>query len=138
MTITDPASAAAAARCLAARVRDAQRWLTTEHPSRCGWCDYPTDVLAPMIDGFWQRAGFDQRQHTDLSGVVGFESLPRDAQRARITAAQQLEDEPPPAPGRAETSPPPASRPLEASPVPLPDEQTPATPPRPSWAGGPS
>jgi hypothetical protein len=100
MVITEPAAAYAASRCLAARVRDVARWTTAQHPTRCGWCDLPTDVLDRMISGFNELVEYDRRNRTSASGAGAFGRLQRDEQLAQILAAQQLEDEPPPAPAR--------------------------------------
>ena len=130
--LTDPASAAAAGRCLAARIRDPQRWLTTVHPSRCGWCDYPRETLVTMLDAFNARTDFDERQSTDATGIRFFRDLPANAQLARIAVAQALEDGDPPAGvSRVDESPPdPAADPVEVVTAPA------SVPPRPDWLGG--
>ena len=150
MVITEPAAAYAASRCLAARVRDVARWTTAQHPTRCGWCDLPTDVLDRMISGFNELVEYDRRNRTSASGAGAFGRLQRDEQLAQILAAQQLEDEPPPAPARiadlalalaaaAQPTPPPVLEvtvpasegvPVAAAPTPA------ASSSRPNWAKG--
>jgi hypothetical protein len=156
LAITEAPAAYAASRCLAARIRDRGRWTTAQHPSRCGWCDIPTDVLDPMVRHFNELVEFDVRNRTSTSGAVTFGRLDRDEQLVQILAAQALEDEPPPAPGRPVDGPAPVtaggtmpeSRAATVEPAPAAREatiptstpavteprQTPAT--RPSWAGG--
>lgn len=47
----DPAAAQAAGRCAASRTRFAGIFAGPSiHPSRCGWCDYPQDVLLAALD----------------------------------------------------------------------------------------
>ncbi len=64
--IDEPAAAIAAARCLTARSlsrRPGGEW-TESHARRCDWCDFPLDVLAALIDGFNDWAGFKPRTNT--------------------------------------------------------------------------
>lgn len=91
MTLSEAAAAYAAARCLAARVRDQRHRVTTDHPTRCGWCDYPTSVLDGMVRGFNAAVDFDGRNGTTVTDVAEFGRLGRDEQRRRISAAQSLE-----------------------------------------------
>ncbi|HXU84914.1 MAG TPA: hypothetical protein VN773_03850, partial [Verrucomicrobiae bacterium] len=90
MTLSEAAAAYAAARCLAARVRDPLHRITTDHPTTCGWCDYPTDLLDRMVRGFNELADYDRRNGTSASDAVAFDRLERDEQRRRVTAAQAL------------------------------------------------
>lgn len=120
LVISDAPAGFAAARCLAARVRDAGHWLTTDHPSRCGWCDYPTAELASMVETFNELVAFDLRSGTSVTGIGRF-PVDRAEQHRLVTAAQQLEAGPPPAP-LAES---------EATAA-----TAPAPPARPDWLGG--
>jgi len=132
LVIFEPAAAVAAGRCLAARVRDRERWTTTDHPSRCGWCDYPTPVLDAMIRGFHAWAGYSERTGTYAHHEMRvWSETPGDAQRAAVSAAQALEVGPPPAPKAMEPA---AAAPADAEPA----ATSPADPPRPDWLGGPS
>ena len=109
MTVIDePAAAVAAGLCLTARVI-ADHSVTTRHPSRCGWCAYPTVELAVMISGFNAWAGFDERRGTyQRHDARIFGELPRDRQRALVVEAQAFEadDPPPPEPLTAPIAPP--------------------------------
>lgn len=136
MVVTEAPAAYAAARCLAARVRDRSRWLTTDHPSRCGWCDLPTDVLDGMVRHFNDLVEFDVRNSTSTSGAVTFGRLERDEQLRQIVAAQALEDEPPPAPGRPVDSILVASGPAAVASEPAARPEAPPVGTRPTWAGG--
>lgn len=152
IAVTEPAAAYAASRCLAARLRD-EWWVTSQHPSRCGWCDYPTDVIDAMVRRFNELVDFDVRNHTSSSGAVTFGRLERSEQLRQITAAQGLEDVPPPSPRRIAlealvfVAPAPAEVavaevsevlevPAEPDPEPLVDEPAPSTTSRPAWFGG--
>jgi hypothetical protein len=124
MTLSEAAAAYAAARCLAARVRDPLHRITTDHPTTCGWCDYPTDVLDRMVRGFNELADYDRRNGTSASDAVAFDRLDRDEQRRRVTAAQALVA-------------PPAQDPVQSS-EPPPADVAPSTPEAPDWARRPS
>lgn len=121
MTLSEAAAAYAAARCLAARVRDPDHRVTTDHPTRCGWCDYPTSVVDGMVRGFNEAVDFDRRNGTSVTDADAFDRLDRDEQRRRISAAQALEAAP------------------FTDPVQEPDQgPADAAPPPPPWLGGPS
>jgi hypothetical protein len=95
MVIFEPASAIAASRCLAARVRDSGHRVTASHPRRCGWCDYPTDVLDGLVRGFNAWAGYSERTGTYAHHELRvWAELGKDEQLSQIVAAQVLEDEP--------------------------------------------
>lgn len=151
MTIREAAAAVAASRCLAARIRDPGRWLTAAHPSRCGWCDYPQPLLVEMVDEFHRWSGWSERRRTyDRHELRVWADLSARAQGDQVTAAQELEDEPPPAPARLADLAIAASRSvalpvqaLEPEAEPDPPPAVPAEPPaaatsRPTWFGGPS
>lgn len=47
----DPAACQAAGRCVASRTRYGDIFAGRSiHPARCGWCDYPVDVLLVALD----------------------------------------------------------------------------------------
>jgi hypothetical protein len=134
LVLFDPAAAIAAGRCLAARVRDRQRWTTAMHPTRCGWCDFPTAILDGMIRGFHAWSGWNERNRTyGHHELRVWAELGADQQAAQILAAQQLEAGLPPAPGAA------PDQPIDPAPPTPADAQPPlADPPeRPDWLGGP-
>lgn len=145
-TIVDAPAGYAAARCLAARIRDRERWVTNDHPSRCGWCDLPTEVLDEMVTRFNGLVDFDIRNRTSTTGAVEFQRQKREVQLEAIRAAQALEDEAPPAPkavaqaavaeaaDRASAA---STSPIASDPVRL-EPAAAAPPPRPDWLGGPS
>lgn len=109
--IDEPADAVAAGRCVTARsIADG---VTSQHPRRCGWCDYPLTDLNRMVDGFNQWADFNNRHGTAARyDVRAFAELPRTRQLELIEAAQGLEPEriavpdptpPPPEPSQPDT-----------------------------------
>lgn len=113
--IDEPAAAVAASLCLTARVI-ADHAVTTRHPSRCGWCDYPVTELAAMVDGFNAWAGFDERNGTyQRHDARIFAELPRERQRALVIEAQAFEVEEPPPPEPMDA---PAAPPADAAEVP--------------------
>lgn len=122
MTLSEAAAAYAAARCLAARVRDPRQRMTTDHPTRCGWCDYPTSVLDGMVRGFNAAVDFDGRNGTTVTDAAEFGRLGRDEQRRRVSAAQALEAVSFVTESVQTSDPSPAD----------------AAPPPPPWLGGPS
>jgi hypothetical protein len=145
--LRDPAAAVAAGRCLNARVYDPDRWLTTDHPSRCGWCVYPQPVLAEMIADFHRWAGWDERRRVFAHHELRvWAELKREQQRDQVAAAQELESEPPPAPlapvPGLTTVPSPATDVAAAPPEAAEPEEAPvlagAAGARPPWFGGPS
>ena len=95
--IDEPAAAIAASRCLTARSlsrKPGGEW--TESPARrCGWCDYPPEVLAALIDGFNAWAGWSERSRTyeRHDARVWAEMARRDHDEAerQIVAAQGLQ-----------------------------------------------
>jgi hypothetical protein len=97
MVIDDPAAAVAAARCVTARsvTRTDRAPVTSQHPRTCAWCDYPLDVLAPMVAGFLAWA---EPKDQGMGTVYGrhdvrvFFELPRAEQERQITEAQGLVD----------------------------------------------
>lgn len=92
--IDEPASAVAAALCLVARNNDG---VTSRHPRRCGWCDYPTDELVRMVDGFNTWAGFNDRRRTyERHDARVFAELPPARQAELVLAAQGFDPEPEP------------------------------------------
>lgn len=106
MTIFEPASAVAASRCMAARIRDPKRWLTDSHPSACGWCIYPMAALDEMVRGFNDWSGFSVRANSyERHDARVFAELSQAKQQALIVAAQVLEDGLPPAPGNVQPEP---------------------------------
>ena len=91
LVIDEPASAVAASLCLSARDRKGRT--TARHPGRCGWCDWPEDELARMVEGFNAWAGFDERRGTYARHDARvFAELPRDRQAELVAAAQAIEE----------------------------------------------
>lgn len=101
LVIDDAPSAVAAAHCLSARDRDGR---TRLHPSRCSWCDYPTDELHGMVERFRTWAGFDEKRGTyRRHDVRVFGELSRERQAALVREAQGFELEAAAATPRDET-----------------------------------
>lgn len=89
--VWEPADGVAIARCMAARFRDRDHRVTVDHPSSCGWCDYPIDELERQLTSFNAWAGHDERSNSySAHEVRRFYDLPREEQRDLITAAQDL------------------------------------------------
>jgi hypothetical protein len=114
MVLDEPAAAGAAARCLAARAVDRGHWTTRAHPTRCGWCVYPTDRLDSMLRGYGALVDFDERNGTATSGASAFRRLAAEEQARQIVVAQALEPSLPPAPLAP-------AEPAEATPEPVTD-----------------
>lgn len=88
----EPAAAIAAAICIAARTLE----VTTRHPRRCAWCDWPLDELERMVDGFNAWAGYDERRGTYRQfDASAFQGLPRTEQQRLVAEAQALQPDPP-------------------------------------------
>lgn len=99
LSTTDPAVAAAMARCLTARILEPIHRTTTRHPRWCGWCEYPIAELRDAVDEFNQWADFSARHRTGGRLVVrSFSELAPTEQERRVTEAQGFEDEPEAAP----------------------------------------
>lgn len=91
--IDEPASAVAAALCLAAR--DRTNRVTSRHAGRCGWCDWPAEELTSMVAGFNTWAGFDERRGTyGRHDARVFAELPRERQAELVAMAQSIEPQP--------------------------------------------
>ena len=87
----EPAVAIAMARCLQARVYDAEHRVTDRHPKACGWCDAPASAIAKVVDAFNAWAEFDDRRRTaGRHAVRTFAELTREEQERQIAAAQEL------------------------------------------------
>jgi hypothetical protein len=96
----DPAAAVAASICWLARWRGVgakfAKAATVRHPSRCAWCDYPPGYLVTMVEEFndadlvYDGNGVRFDSHGQPLHRVGgrFHALPRERQRALVTAAQ--------------------------------------------------
>lgn len=99
--IRDPESAVAVALCWFARWGAATQSsaVTTRHPVRCGWCDYPAIELIRWLEEFHvvdrgiARSG--EPGEDILSGR--FRRLPPEHQRRRVDFALYGEDGPYPA-----------------------------------------
>ena len=93
--ITEPEVAVAIGRCVTARsLATVTRQVTSQHPRRCAWCDYPLAELARMVEGYNAWAGYSERSGTyQRHEARVFAELPRDEQVRRIVAAQGLESE---------------------------------------------
>lgn len=90
--IDEPAAAVAASLCLIARDRDG---VTTRHPRRCGWCDYPEADLRAMVDGFIAWADPDEKRRTyGRHAARVFAELSATQQAALVAEAQGFEPEP--------------------------------------------
>lgn len=120
--IDDPAVARAIDRCVTARaIADRRGPVTRTHPRPCGWCDYPTDHLVRLLEGFNVWSGWDERtrtyeRHDVRVWTVAARRNPAEAERL-IVAAQGLV-EPLPA-----TPPPPAHESGAPQPAPPVDEE---------------
>jgi len=104
----EPASAIAASICIAARTLSS----VARHPRPCGWCDWPTDELRKMLEGFNAWAGYDERKGTyrQFDARV-FQGLPPKEQARLVLEAQAF---PPP----AQPVQPAAAAPADADPLP--------------------
>lgn len=72
---------------------------TLRHPRECGWCPYPVEELQAAVIEFNNWAQFNDRASTTgRHATRSWSDLPRDAQEARIVAAQALVDKKPVAP----------------------------------------
>lgn len=94
--IDDPAVAVVVADCLAARSAP-RAGVTSRHPGRCDWCDFPADYLARLLDGWNDWAGPRDRGRGTVYGrhdARVFSELPRDEQARRIQAARLAASEP--------------------------------------------
>lgn len=90
-TITDPAAASAAGKCLASRYGFGDG--DSYHPRPCEWCKYGHTELTDLLDDFRVWAGYDERRGTYTEPeVVRFMSLPRQEQRLRSYRAAYGED----------------------------------------------
>jgi len=81
LTQLTPPEAIALTHCKLARWRDPGGRSTTHHPTRCGWCYLPDELVAETLDRF------------DWSGIEvrWFEALTADEQRQHVDTAQALE-----------------------------------------------
>lgn len=94
LSTTEPAVAAAMARCLTARVIDPVHRATVRHPRWCGWCEYPMPELRAAVDEFNQWADFSDRHRTSRRHVVrAFSELSPAEQERRVIEAQGFEAE---------------------------------------------
>jgi hypothetical protein len=111
--IFEPAAAIAAGLCLTARVVD-QRGETARHGRRCGWCDYSTDDLRQLVEGYNAWAGYDERRGTyGRHEARVFQGLARAEQQRLIEEAQAF-GPPPPEPVVPAPAPPADADPLPA------------------------
>lgn len=89
----DPASAVAAAKCLASRIWiNAPRSLgdvSAFHPRPCAWEDWTKDDLVRLLDDFNQQAGYEANSDRYASiPIERFRALPR-AEQARLVQLAQ-------------------------------------------------
>lgn len=93
--ITDPAAAAAAAKCWLARSPHTEgtpleRMIGAHHPRVCEWCHFPLQTLIDYLVEFNAWAGFVADHHGERytePEVRRFQSLDRAEQRRRVHRA---------------------------------------------------
>ena len=77
----DPSAAVAAAICHLSRVTSPVA-VSSRHPGRCGWCDWPLPELQRVVAEY----------QVNSREVFAFRRLSGDAQRKLVTEAQAIEE----------------------------------------------